>query len=358
MRRGLLAWSEQETPKAALEARVSRMQAAMKAQGVDALLAYTHFPRPAAVSYLTHFIPYWNQGLMVMGQTGLPSIVVALSNRVRGWALETCHVDDVVCSPQIGASAAKVVQGYGGTIKKIGVVDVDRLPNGLANPFRAAFGGIELADATDLFTQARSPADGPEIALTRRAAAIADDAIDAARTGGFDRASALIGAVDGAARDNAAEEVAIAIVPDLSLDTDFRRIEGDAVLGLRYAIRATVAYKGFWIRRTASLARDDAAPDSWADAAARLRTVAEDLGTGANLAKTMNAAFKHWSAVGPLGGHPLADLADDKGLARTISAGSIVSLSVRLDTPDGPWLGGGPILLADEAGKSAEVLFA
>ena len=128
MRRGLLAWSEKETPKAALEARVARVQAAMKAQGFDALLAYTNFPRPATVSYLTHFIPYWNQGLMVMGQEGLPTILVALSNRVRGWALETCHVEDVVCTPRIGADAAKVVKGFADEIKKIGVVDADRVP--------------------------------------------------------------------------------------------------------------------------------------------------------------------------------------------------------------------------------------
>lgn len=355
MRRGLLAWSEKETPRAALEARVSRMQDAMKAHGVDALLAYTNFPRPAAVSYLTHFIPYWNQGLMVMGQTGLPSIVVALSNRVRGWALETCHVDDVVCSPHIGAAAAKVVQGYNGAIKKIGVVDADRLPNGLAQPFRQAFGGIELIDATDLFSGARSPADAPEIELTRRAAEIADAAIDAARTGKFDRASALISAIDGTARDMAAEEVAIAVVPDLAEDADFRRIEGDVDLGKCFAVRATVAYKGFWVRRTVSLSSGE--PDSWADAAARLRAVAEALGTGADLGDYMNSAFKRWSVVGPLGGHPLADLADDKGLRRKIGPGSIVNLSVRMDTHDGIWLGGGPVLLASKAGKPAEILF-
>lgn len=355
MRRGLLAWSEDETPKAALEARVARMQAAMKAEGVDALLAYTNFPRPAAVSYLTHFIPYWNQGLMVMGQSGLPSIVVALSNRVRGWAIETCHVDDVVCSPQIGASAAKVVQGYG-AIRKIGVVDADRLPNGLANPFRQAFNGIELIDATDLYMSARSPADGPEIALTRRAAEIADDAIDVARIGKFTRASALISAIDGNARENAAEEVAIAVVPDLSKGTDFIRVEGDVDLGQHYAVRATVAYKGFWIRRTATLSLGDA-PESWADAAARLRTIEADLGTGDDIAQKMSG-YKWWAAVGPLGGHPLADLAGaNNDMPRKIGAGSIVSVSLRIDTHDGPWLGGGPVLLAAKPGQSAEILF-
>ena len=357
MRRGLLAWSEKETPKAALEARVARVQAAMKAQGFDALLAYTNFPRPATVSYLTHFIPYWNQGLMVMGQEGLPTILVALSNRVRGWALETCHVEDVICTPRIGADAAKIVQGFADEIKKIGVVDADRLPNGLAQPFRQLFGGIELVDATDLYTAARSPADGPEIELTRHAAAIADAAIDEARTHGFERASALIGAIDGAARRAAAEDVQIAVAPDLAQGTDFLRFEGDAALGATFAVRVTVAYKGFWVRRTVSLSRGEA-PASWADAAARLRAVIEALGTGAELSDHMNSAFRHWSAVGPVGGHPLADLADQAAKYRRIGAGSVVSLSVNTDLPDGPWLGGGPVHLAANPGGTAQLLFA
>jgi hypothetical protein len=240
------------------------------------------------------------------------------------------------------------------------VVDADRLPNGLAGPFRAALGGIELIDATDLYTGARSPADAPEIALTRRAAEIADEAIDAARTGGFTKASALISAVDGTARERAAEEVAVAIVPDLAKSTDFVRIEGDADLGAAHAVRATVAYKGFWVRRTVTLSRGQA-PDSWADAAARLRTICADLGTGNDLAARMNGS-KHWAAVGPLGGHPLADLAGSSGAGRTVGAGSIISLGLRIDTHDGPWLGGGPVLLGTDAGQknsvASEILFA
>jgi hypothetical protein len=151
MRRGLLAWDTRETPRAALEARVERVQDAMRAAKMDVLLAYTNFPRPAAVSYLTHFIPYWNQGLMVMGQEGLPTLVVALSNRVRGWALDTCHVEDVICTPRIGADAAKIAAGCADDITRVGVVDGDRLPRGLADPFRASLNNIALEDATELF---------------------------------------------------------------------------------------------------------------------------------------------------------------------------------------------------------------
>ena len=362
MRRGLLAWDSRETPKAALESRVERVQVAMRAEGYDALLAYTNFPRPAAVSYLTHFIPYWNQGLMVMGQDGLPTLLVALSNRVRGWALETCHVEDVICTPRIGAEAAKVVAGFADTIGRVGVVDADRLPRGLADPFRANLKNVALDDATDLYTAARAPADAPEIALTRRAAAIADAAIDEARTGGFDRAAPLIAAVEGTARRAAAEEVQIAIAPDLAQDTTFRRLEGDAVLGSCHAVRATVAYKGFWVRRTVTLSQGGemsaAMSANWADAAARFRAAAAGLGTGAAAATAIDGGFKHWSLTGPFGGNPLADLADSVSAYRRIGAGSIVNLAVHMETADGPWLGSGPVLLAAGSDDAAQPLFA
>jgi hypothetical protein len=86
------------------------------------------------------------------------------------------------------------------------------------------------------------------------------------------------------------------------------------------------------------------------------------LGTGGDLPAKMSG-FKWWAAVGPLGGHPLADLAGSDlagstgGANRAIGAGSIISLSLRIDTHDGPWLGGGPVLLAAKPGQSAEILF-
>jgi hypothetical protein len=128
-------------------------------------------------------------------------------------------------------------------------------------------------------------------------------------------------------------------------------------LGARVAVRATIAYKGFWVRRTVSLTRLGELPESWADAAARFRDGAEELSAGRDLTAKM-AGFQHWSAVGPFGGHPLADLIDSNAAHRTIRPGSIINLGVRVDTIDGPWLGAGPVLLASEEGRPAQPLFA
>ena len=85
MRRGLISWSREELPVEVLEGRVKRLQGAMRAQGLDVVLAYTSFARPAAVSWLTQFVPYWNDGVLVVPQRGGPVLLAAFSKRVQEW---------------------------------------------------------------------------------------------------------------------------------------------------------------------------------------------------------------------------------------------------------------------------------
>src|SRR5712692_2207866 len=68
MRRGLIARSETELPDAVFDARLERLRAAMRE--LDALLVYTNNTRPAAVSWLTGFIPYWSEAMLVVPRDG------------------------------------------------------------------------------------------------------------------------------------------------------------------------------------------------------------------------------------------------------------------------------------------------
>ena len=49
MRRGLMGWNAEELPVATLEARLSRLRAAMAKAGMDAFVIYTNNTRPSAV---------------------------------------------------------------------------------------------------------------------------------------------------------------------------------------------------------------------------------------------------------------------------------------------------------------------
>lgn len=268
MRRGLIARSEAELPDAVFEARLERLRAAMG--GLDALLVYTNNTRPAAVSWLSGFIPYWSEAMLVVPQDGLPVLVVALTFRVKPWIERTSRVATVIHGPRIGIEAARLILGLKADAA-VGVVDFDHLSTGIADDLREAGPRLSLADASDLFARVRAPADPAEIMLAGRASSIAADALS--RIDPRDSASDIVAAVEREARQRGAEEIYVAVAPDLARDRRLIRLEGEVALGRRFSVRASVAYKGSWVRRVVTFDRDGAAAevaDAFAAAVARL----------------------------------------------------------------------------------------
>ena len=96
MRRGLISRSQAELPDAVLDARIARVRAAMADARLDALLIYTNNTRPAGVSWLTGFVPYWSEALLVLPREREPVLVVALTYRVKSWIERTSRVADVI----------------------------------------------------------------------------------------------------------------------------------------------------------------------------------------------------------------------------------------------------------------------
>lgn len=258
MRRSLIAWSEEEVPRSVLEARLARLQALMRATKLDALVMYTNITRPAAVTWLTQFIPYWSHGVLIVPASGAPTLVVALSKRVSGWISSTSAVGEIISTPAIGATAAKSIGARLPPAQRVGVVELDRLPIELARPLAAGLPGATIVEAGDLIDQARAPADSAEIGLAEHATRLAQAALREARSRVHAGTNSLVAAVDGEARRLGAEEVLIAVAPDLDSDIRFQRPEGDKLLGSRWGLRISLAYKGQWIRITRTLCADDA----------------------------------------------------------------------------------------------------
>src|SRR5215471_4027199 len=150
MRRGLIAHSKAELPDTVLDARLARLRAAMGAAGFDALLLYTNNTRAAGVSWLTGFVPYWSEALLVVGLDREPVLIAALTQRVKRWIESTSRVGEVIHNPRIGRAAAEMV-----TPRKadavVGVADLDGLPAGLVDDLREAGARLRLSDATSLF---------------------------------------------------------------------------------------------------------------------------------------------------------------------------------------------------------------
>ncbi len=244
MRRGLIARSPVELPDAVLDARLGRVRAAMREAQLDALIVYTNNTRPAGVSWLTGFVPYWSEALLVVPRDGLPYLVAALTFRVKTWIERVSRLGDVLHNPRVGLKAAQQIAARQKNTA-VGVVDFDNLPVGIADDLREGGPELTLRDASALFARLRSKADPAEIALAAKAAMIARRAL--AQADGK-TLNAMIAAVEREARLLGAEEIYIAAAPDLSRAPRFMRVEDEPTLGESFALRATVAYKGVWVR--------------------------------------------------------------------------------------------------------------
>ena len=244
MRRGLISRSPVELPDAVLDARLGRLRDGMRDARLDALIVYTNNTQPAGVSWLTGFVPYWSEALLVVPHEGLPYLVAALTFRVKTWIERVSRLGEVLHNPRVGLKAAQQIASARKNAA-VGVVDFNNLPTGIADDLREGGPDLTLNDASALFATVRGKADPAEIALASKAAAIAHRALAQTQETSLD---AAIAGVEREARLLGAEEIYIAAAPDLDRDARFLRIEGKRPLGKTFALRATVAYKGVWVR--------------------------------------------------------------------------------------------------------------
>jgi Xaa-Pro aminopeptidase len=345
MRRGLIARSQTELPDAVLDARLDRLRAAMAQARLDTLIVYTNNTRPAGVSWLTGFVPYWSEALLVVPLRGDPVLVVALTYRVKSWIERTSRVAEVVHTPRVGLEAGRRIAAAKADAA-VGIVDFDALSAGIADDLTEGGPRLALSDASELFAQARAKADPAEIALTAKAASIAHQALTQVPRDGVDLGQ-MIAAVEAAARTLGAEEIYLAAAPDLARDQHLRRVEGEAALGRAFALRATVAYKGSWGRLVRTIDRDETtagrqAADTFAAAVAQLPSDRGFLG------------FATWLVEGCRLAQPL-DAVMGARIAPATPMPSLVSVQARIDVDGAPVLLGAPVLIG-ERGEAATLL--
>jgi hypothetical protein len=357
MRRGLISWSREEVPPSVLESRVARLQEKMRDAQLGVMLVYTSFARPSAVAWLTHFVPYWNEALLVVRPAGAPLLLAAFSKRVHDWIRSVSQLGEVRSAPDLGRAAAAFLKEYPPEPSRIGVLELDALPWAVAEPLVKAGHSNALVDVTNLFASIRQPADEVEIGLARRAAKIAVQALKAIPTGAK-RASELLSALEGSARLDGAEEVLPRLAPDLHLDATLRRLEGDAPLGKRYAVELSVAYKATWVR-IARCYSSGVPPLSWRHATAWFSENAARLSETDSIELTAGSTpgrLASWTLEACFGSLPLSVAAASGTAARrSLPWGSVASLSVQLDLVDGPWFCGEPLILGS-AGRSSRSL--
>ncbi len=345
MRRGLISRSLTELPDAVLDQRLDRLRRAMATAQLDALVIYTNNTRPAGVSWLAAFVPYWSEALLVVPRDGAPYLVAALTFRVKTWIERTSRLGDVLHNPRVGLKAAQQIAGAVAKNAVVGVVDFDGLPAGIADDLREGGPDLVFRDASELFATIRTKADPAEIALATKAAAIARHALTQASG---ETLNVMIAGIERQARLNGAEEIYIAAAPDLAREARFARIEGEAALGRSFALRATVAYKGAWVRLVRTFCESDIAqqaPARFAHAVAQLPSE-----------RGFASGFDSWLIEGCRLTQPLEALMGSGFAATTpLAPGALVSAQATLQIDGLIVPVGAPALLGGE-GEAASVL--
>jgi hypothetical protein len=342
MRRGLMGWNKDELPVAALEARLARLRAGMDAADMDAFIVYTNNVRPAAVTWITGFTPYWSDALLLVGKTGAPAFATALSKRVSEWIRTTDPVSEIVNTPKPGEKIAERLKGDP-LIRRVGVLEYDTLPAGLAYDLETAAPAVEWIDGTAMFAALRREIDDAERGLLARCNAIAEAALREAESGKAEDAGTLAGVVEQNARLAGAEEAYIAVAPDLDADTRLNRTSQPTPLAERFAVRASISYKGCWVRRIRTFVKDSAAAqaDVWLDAVAR--SVAPDKPLSAQLADKVKelpgGSLQSWMAESNTGSYPLS------AVTSSPASGQFLVLTVELTLNGAPWIGAAPLIV-------------
>jgi Xaa-Pro aminopeptidase len=277
-----------------------------------------------------------------------PVLVAALSYRVKSWIERTSRLAEVVHSPRIGFEAASMIAALKADAA-LGVVDLDGLAAGIVDDLRRGGLRLTVSDATPLFARLRGEADPAEIALAMKATAIAQRAL-AEVSGRGTSLGEIIAAVEAQARMDGAEEVYIAAAPDLGRDRRLTRIEGEAALGESFALRATVAYTGTWIRLTRTFSRDGGAGPQ-AEAAARLAAAVAKLPSADGF-----AGFSSWLVEGCRIAQPLEPLMGSRMTTpHLLAPNALVSVQAGFEIEGRPLLLGAPALVG-RRGEAASLL--
>lgn len=266
MRRGWMDWLPEEVPREVLDRRIQSVARACREQGVDALLLYSSFVRPARVSVLTHFVPFWSQAALVVTREGQTMLTMATTGRTVQWIRHCAVVDDVQVGPDIGHAAGQwLLERQLG--RSLALADCGDWPQPALEGLKRALPDASLQEAKAWY-DGLDAGFGPTPAVAARALELARGGlaqVDAASPAAARDRSAheIVSAIEGHCRAGGAEEVSVLVAPDLLQSPAVRRLEGPVQLGAHFAVQLSVAYKGHWLRCASSFTREGPSVVEW-----------------------------------------------------------------------------------------------
>jgi Creatinase/Prolidase N-terminal domain len=344
MRRGLMGWSEAELPLAVVRERLSRLQAALKSEGLGGLVLYTNIARPAAVSFLTGFTPYWSEGLLLVPAAGETVFATALSKRVSGWIRSVMPIGAIENTPRPAAAIGRKLAEA--NIRRVGVLELDMFPAAQVAPLTENDGAVVLEDATALFRSVRVRVDPAEIALVRRADELTRRCLETFDRG--DDARRMAGDIEARARLAGAEEVFVGINPNLGRSNAFLRCDRLGAPGPHFAIRLSLSLKGSWVRRTITLGRNFEEQSTFAAADAAFERALASSSAAPTAVKELQHGFPGkitaWTVEACVGSYPLEVVACSGGTPAFSGILPVSIVSAEADLNGVRWQAAGPVI--------------
>ena len=246
MKRGLITWDKVRLPPGTFATRLSALNQLMERHEIPALVVYTDVWRANDVRFVSNYMPYWNRAFAVIPRGEKPVLLCSLSPRVYPWIKTVTIHELIVPSPSLPAQLVKLAAER--SWSRLGFLDFEGLPNDLYTQMGAA--QLEVIDiARD---QVRTGPDAAEIAMHRRAAAIAREALAGVLVEpaiGLTEFR-LIGRIERAARRAGAEDL-VALVSNGR--GGLRPATGEPV-NSSTSIMAAVEYSGHWAKVSRNLA--------------------------------------------------------------------------------------------------------
>ncbi|MBX5492009.1 MAG: aminopeptidase P family protein [Chloroflexi bacterium] len=156
--------------------RYARVRAAMREQGVDALLLYGHRAGSAEVQYLSNFLATW-AAMLVFPLSGEPTLLVQLYNHVPNARRVAVVADVRFGGEDLCATTAGVVRELEVANRRLGLVG--QLPYRQYEALRQALPEATLVDWTRELLALRLIKSEEEFEWLRRGAELSDRAIEA-----------------------------------------------------------------------------------------------------------------------------------------------------------------------------------
>jgi hypothetical protein len=230
----------------------------------------------------------------------------------------------------------------------VGILELDALPAELSDDLGAAAPTIRWVDGSAQFAMVRRDVDRAEQQILMRSDAIAVAALDQVNTATTSDAGTLAGLIERHARLAGAEEAYIAVAPNLATDRRLTRVSKPIQLADRFAVRASIAYKGAWLRRTRTFAGEDkvARADAWFEGVIRGIEAGKPISgqLAAYVGALSDATLEFWMLEGCVGSYPLSVIASSRmpGRDAPIEDGFFV-LTIGLSLHGGHWIGTRPL---------------